>query len=142
MGGSDWDQVTKDCSLDPGDVARLLSRTADLLRQVFSHMLERNLCDGMIMPLTAQRVAVLITLRKHSGLSRHVGTRRCAGNALRGSAAGHAGVGSESREGHAACTYSGPGAVTVATGIAHAEVSISIDREHCGTSPSMHSVRR
>ena len=34
VGGSDWDQVTKDCSLDPGDVARLLSRTADLLRQV------------------------------------------------------------------------------------------------------------
>lgn len=34
VGGGSWEQVTKDCSLDQGDTARLLSRTADLLRQV------------------------------------------------------------------------------------------------------------
>ena len=34
VGGGSWAQVTQDCSLDQGDVARLLSRTADLLRQV------------------------------------------------------------------------------------------------------------
>jgi DSHCT (NUC185) domain len=31
--GNSWDQVVKDCTLDDGDVARLLSRTADLLKQ-------------------------------------------------------------------------------------------------------------
>lgn len=34
VGGGSWGQVTEDCSLDQGDVARLLSRTSDLLRQV------------------------------------------------------------------------------------------------------------
>lgn len=27
-GGSSWDQVTKDCNLDDGDIARLLNRQA------------------------------------------------------------------------------------------------------------------
>jgi superfamily II RNA helicase len=33
-GGMSWSQATADCSIDEGDVARLLSRTVDLLRQV------------------------------------------------------------------------------------------------------------
>lgn len=32
--GCSWEEVMKDCSLDDGDVARLLTRTVDLLRQV------------------------------------------------------------------------------------------------------------
>jgi len=35
--GADWESVTGDCTLDDGDVARLLSRTSDMLRQV-SHI--------------------------------------------------------------------------------------------------------
>lgn len=31
--GATWDQVMADCSLDGGDIARLLSRTMDILRQ-------------------------------------------------------------------------------------------------------------
>lgn len=32
--GCSWEEVMRDCSLDDGDVARLLTRTTDLLRQV------------------------------------------------------------------------------------------------------------
>ena len=32
--GSSWFEVTSDTSLDEGDVARLLGRTADLMRQI------------------------------------------------------------------------------------------------------------
>ena len=31
--GATWDQLLTDCSLDDGDVARLLNRTMDLLKQ-------------------------------------------------------------------------------------------------------------
>ena len=39
-------QVMRDCSLDDGDVARLLTRTADLLRQVAC-------CEHLLPPLRA-----------------------------------------------------------------------------------------
>lgn len=39
-------QVMRDCSLDDGDVARLLTRTVDLLRQVGSLCVLRVLCMG------------------------------------------------------------------------------------------------
>lgn len=32
--GVTWDQVSDDCTLEGGDLARLLSRTMDMLRQV------------------------------------------------------------------------------------------------------------
>lgn len=32
--GSTWEQIMTDCNLDDGDVARLLSRTIDLLKQI------------------------------------------------------------------------------------------------------------
>lgn len=34
--GVGWQAVTDDCNLDGGDIARLLSRTTDLLRQVMA----------------------------------------------------------------------------------------------------------
>ncbi len=34
--GATWNQIMDDSTLDDGDVARLLMRTADLLRQVWS----------------------------------------------------------------------------------------------------------
>ena len=50
--GSTWAQVMADCNLDDGDVARLLSRTVDLLRQA-AH------CPALLAPLraTARRAA-------------------------------------------------------------------------------------
>ncbi len=33
--GAGWEAITRDSNIDDGDVARLLSRTSDLLRQVF-----------------------------------------------------------------------------------------------------------
>ena len=54
VGGSDWDQVTKDCSLDPGDVARLLSRTADLLRQVSGTAVQTGCSLGAVGSRTGQ----------------------------------------------------------------------------------------
>ena len=32
--GATWEQITNDCNLEGGDLARLLSRTTDMLRQV------------------------------------------------------------------------------------------------------------
>lgn len=39
--GSTWSQVMADCSLDDGDVVRLLSRTTDLCRQA-------AFCDALL----------------------------------------------------------------------------------------------
>lgn len=41
VAGAGWFEVTEDTSLDEGDLARLLGRTADLLRQItfISHLL-------------------------------------------------------------------------------------------------------
>lgn len=51
-GGASWKQLTSDCNVDGGDVARLLSRTVDMLRQV-SH------CDSLAPGLrSAAREAV------------------------------------------------------------------------------------
>jgi superfamily II RNA helicase len=56
--GNSWAQVIKDCSLDDGDVARLLSRTADLLKQT-AH------CPSLLSPLqTTARRAVKAMTRK------------------------------------------------------------------------------
>lgn len=38
--GSSWNDIMKDSSLDDGDIARLLSRTVDLLRHAY-------FCDGL-----------------------------------------------------------------------------------------------
>ena len=40
--GSNWSDVMKDSSLDDGDIARLLSRTVDLLRHA-------HFCDGLLL---------------------------------------------------------------------------------------------
>ncbi|KAL4443480.1 hypothetical protein ABPG75_011217 [Micractinium tetrahymenae] len=42
--GCSWEELMRDCSLDDGDVARLLTRTTDLLRQV-------AYCDTLLPPL-------------------------------------------------------------------------------------------
>ena len=39
--GSSWSDIMKDSSLDDGDIARLLSRTVDLLRHA-------RFCDGLL----------------------------------------------------------------------------------------------
>ena len=39
--GSSWQDIMKDCSLDDGDVARLLTRTVDLLRHA-------HFCQGLL----------------------------------------------------------------------------------------------
>ena len=40
--GCEWGEVMADCSLDDGDIVRLLTRTADLLRQVRSSCVHDN----------------------------------------------------------------------------------------------------
>lgn len=40
--GSSWVDIMKDSSLDDGDIARLLSRTMDLLRHA-------HFCDGLLL---------------------------------------------------------------------------------------------
>eukprot|EP00884_Botryococcus_braunii_P013752 jgi/Botrbrau1/22378/Bobra.0002s0055.1 len=54
--GNSWDQVVKDCTLDDGDVARLLSRTADLLKQAMH-------CPVLLTPLrdTARKAVKAMT---------------------------------------------------------------------------------
>lgn len=42
--GASWDQIMSDCNLDDGDVARLLLRTTDMLKQV------ANLDDAIVWP--------------------------------------------------------------------------------------------
>ena len=39
--GSSWTDIMKDSSLDDGDIARLLSRTVDVLRHA-------HFCDGLL----------------------------------------------------------------------------------------------
>ena len=53
--GASWEQITGDCNLEGGDIARLLSRTLDLLKQssycsALSPMMRdtaRAACKGM-----------------------------------------------------------------------------------------------
>jgi superfamily II RNA helicase len=42
--GCSWEEIMQDCSLDDGDIARLLTRTLDMLRQV-------AFCDTLLPPL-------------------------------------------------------------------------------------------
>ncbi|PSC72530.1 DEAD-box ATP-dependent RNA helicase chloroplastic isoform B [Micractinium conductrix] len=56
--GCSWEEVMQDCSLDDGDVARLLTRTADMARQV-------AYCDTLLPPLRrAARQAMAAMDRK------------------------------------------------------------------------------
>ena len=47
VAGATWDQIPTDTSLDPGDIARLLSRVVDVLRQaVHCQSLEKGIRDA------------------------------------------------------------------------------------------------
>lgn len=48
-GGASWQEIMIDTSIDDGDMARLLARTADMLKQVRAHVIFLDLeCQDIL----------------------------------------------------------------------------------------------